>query len=434
MRFAYLIVVLGLLMAATPALAVDDFYGPETDKTDDDSRRPDLGITPERYQRDGAGADGVTLGDSAWEEFYISDVHVGPFMDRLYEVLTREDWLGQYPQVAGVAEFLHEAGLFSLERLYSEYEATGDHIYIMGHEGFEDLDPESYYGRFLALPDGELTTAGHVSGDYTLYLAANNIHEMMLVYLDYMMASMEMVGEISGEDMHGDMGELEQVFGMIEAFQLEELVGNVVTGEVALVLYGLPPLEQLVLGDIQPDDIEMAVMIGIKDAEYVSGMIANYGSSIGLMGREYEDDDWTYYIMQGDESIGLMYNDELLIASPNIESTRKHVQDALASGGLDIEPCQMYFDLNIAALHDNLLEPGARLAMTEFGADITLPVEPMRYLVDLPESDKLGHLTFTSYFDDGYTVELEMKKAVLQYIVYYGGLAACGAAQAGVFD
>ena len=80
MRFALLFVVLGLLMAATPALAVDDFYGPETDSTYDDSRRPDLGIALDRYQRDRTGADRVTLGDSAWEELYISDVHVGPFM------------------------------------------------------------------------------------------------------------------------------------------------------------------------------------------------------------------------------------------------------------------------------------------------------------------------------------------------------------------
>ena len=434
MRFALLFVVLGLLMAATPALAVDDFYGPETDSTYDDSRRPDLGIALDRYQRDRTGADRVTLGDSAWEELYISDVHVGPFMDRLYEVLTREDWLGQYPQVATIAEFLHEAGFFSLERLYSEYQASGDYIYIMGREEYEDLDPESYYGRFLALPDGELRTAEHVSGDYMLYIAANNIHEMMLIYADYMMASMEMAQQIAGEEMDGDMAEFQQIFGMIEAFQLEELVGNVVTGEVALVLYNLPPLEQLVLGDVQPDDIEMALMVGIKDAEYISGMIANYGSSVGLMGREYEDDDWSYYIMQGDESIGLMYSDELLIASPNIESTRMHVQEALADGGLEIEPCQMYFDLNIAALHDSLLEPGARLAMAEFGGDITLPVEPMSYLVSLPESDKLGHLTVASYYDDGYTVELEMKKAVLQYFVYYGGLALCGAAQSGVFN
>jgi len=176
------------------------------------------------------------------------------------------------------------------------------------------------------------------------------------------------------------------------------------------------------------------LMVGIKDAEYVGGMIANYGSSVGLMGREYEDDDWSYYIMQGEESIGLMFNDELLIASPNIESTRRHVQDALANGGLEIAPCQMYFDLNVAALHDNLLEPGARLAMAEFGGDITLPVEPMSYLVSLPESDNLGHLTVASYYDDGYTVEMEMKKAVVQYLVYYGGLALCGAAQSGVFN
>jgi len=69
------------------------------------------------------------------------------------------------------------------------------------------------------------------------------------------------------------------------------------------------------------------------------------------------------------------------------------------------------------------------------GEDIMLPTEPLSYLLNLPESDELGHLSVSAgTTENGFKVEAEMKKAVVQYMVYYFGLALCGAGQAGAFD
>jgi hypothetical protein len=58
----------------------------------------------------------------------------------------------------------------------------------------------------------------------------------------------------------------------------------------------------------------------------------------------------------------------------------------------------------------------------------------MSYLLNLPDSEALGHVTVQASFADGYTGEVEMKKAVVQYLVYYLGLGLCGAAQSGAFN
>jgi hypothetical protein len=260
---------------------------------------------------------------------------------------------------------------------------------------------------------------------------------MMLLYLKEVMQAMQMTQEVAeGMEMEADLdlGDLDQVFGLLEAFPIEETINSLLTGEVAIVYYGLPPLEQLMLGDIQPADIELAVMLGVSNLDGVLGMVKGFGDEIGLLEREYEGDDWHYFVVNGEESIGMMINEKMAIVTSNIDVTRNNVLAALKDGGLDLEPCQFYMDLNVAALHQQLVDPAAQMATQWVPEGVTLPVEPMSYLVNLPESEALGHLTMQASFDDGYMCEFEMKKATLQYMIFYLGVGACAAAQSGLFD
>lgn len=434
MRYIGIILVIGILMIATPVLAVDDLYGPDEELTFDETRRPDLGIGAGGWSADGGLL--PEMGDSTWEEFFRSDVEVGFFLTRLYEVLTNEEWFGQYPQVPQIAHYLNGLGLFNLQNFHAEYAFTGDRMYCMMHEDFVDLDPDSYYGKFLALPDRELATAKYVNGEQLLYGAANNVPDMLMLYLGEMSNLIQVMDEASGGmAMEADlpMGDIAEALGLLDAFNVEETVKSLLTGEVAVVLYGLPPFEQLALGDIQPADIELAIMLGVSNMEGILGMVEGFGDEVGLLAREYEDDPWLYYVVNGEETIGLMLNEEMAILSSNIDVTRRNVLAALADGGIDLESCQCYFDLNMAALHDQLVMPAMEMGTGYLPEDVMLPVEPMSYLVNLPEAEALGHLTMQASFAEGYTFELEMKKAVLQYLVYYLGVGLCGAAQSGAF-
>jgi len=433
MRYFQLLIVLGVLLIAVPAVAVDDFYGPDEPLTFDQSRRPDLGIGSARGTGTGMMPE---KGDSVWEEFYVSDVEIGVFLERLYEVLTNEEWLGQYPEVATVANYLKQTGLFDLQNVHTEYAITGDRMYFMLHEDFEDLSPDCYYGKVLALPDRELDTAQYVNGDQLLYFAANNVPDMLLLYANEVMNAVNTMEQTAeGMEMEADLnlGDLAEVFGMLEAFNVEDTVKSLLTGEIAVVFYNMPPFEQLMLGDIQPADIELAIMLGVSNREGVQGMIEGFGDEVGLLAREYEDDPWQYYVVNGEETIGLMLNDGMAILSSNIDVTRRNVLAAQENGGLELDPCQVYFDLNMVALHDQVVVPAVNMGTGYLPEGVTLPVEPMSYLVNLPESEALGHLTVTASFADGYTGEIEMKKAVLQYLAYYLGIGLCGAAQSGAF-
>jgi len=434
MRYFHLLIVVSVLLLATPALAVDDYYGPDEELTFDQSRRPDLGIGSGRSAGVGMMAQ---KGDSTWEEFYVSDVEIGVFLERLYEVLANEEWLGQYPEVATIANYMKESGFFDLQYVHSEYAITGDRMYFMMHEDFEDLSPDSYYAKVLALPDRELASADYVDGDQLLYFAANNVPDMLLLYMNEVMKAvntMEQTTEGTALEADLNLGDLAEVFGMLDAFNVEETVKTLFTGEIAIVAYNMPPFEQLMLGDIQPADLELAIMLGVSNREGVQGMIEGFGDEIGLLSREYEDDPWKYYVVNGEETIGLMLNDEMAILSSNIDVTRRNVLAAQEYGGLELEPCQFYCDLNMAALHDQLVVPAVNMGTAYLPDNVVLPVEPMSYLVNLPESEALGHMTMTASFAGGYTGEIEMKKAVLQYLVYYLGVGLCGAAQSGAFN
>ncbi len=435
MRFLYLMLFVFTTMLAIPfqAMAGQDYGGDF-----DDSRRPDLGITREAYGVERPAEDGDTKapprGDSTWEEYYVSDVDTTEFMGRLYDVMTREEWLGQFPEVVAVAEYMKEAGLFNLGHLHQEMTITGDSIHNVFREDYKDLDPESYYAKLMGLEDADLVSARHIDDGFLFYVGVNNVTDILLLQFEQMMASAEMIEAMGGE-VDG-IEEMSQAWGMIEAFQIDKIAGEIVTGEMGVVLYDLPPLEVMAMGEFEPTDLDLALMVGIKDSDYLLNMIEQYGKEIGLMGRQYEGDDWNYFVMQGQEGLGMMFSNELLLVTTNLDAARGHVLAALANGGLDVDACQSYINFNLNAINDELIVPGAEMAFAQFGSeDMVLPIEPLGYLFNINEETDLGSVELTSHnYGDGCGMEFEMKKSVFQYLAFGLGVAACGAAQSGAFD
>jgi hypothetical protein len=418
-KFQFAIIAACLLLLTVPAFAVDDFYGGASGK----SSRPQ----PTHHR----------AGQSAWEESYSLKIDAQDFMQRLYTVLTSKEHLGQFAEVAQVAECMKSLGFFNLAGIETEYTISGADIDYHEAASFKDLDPASFYGKFLALPNGKLRSAEMISqGDYLLYLGVNNLPQLVMLEAEELGKLQNKAG---GDDALGqalaeaNLGDLDQALGMLKALKLDETLGEALSGEVALVLYGLPEFEKLNSGNIQPADLDAAVFLGLNGVEFVDGLIKQFGGQAGLEKTDAPA-GWTGYTLNGQPSVGFVYNDKLLVLSPNIAAALEHIK-AAKSQHLRLPECLYYMVVDCSALEGKVLHPLLDLAQKELGDNVKLPLSTMSYLVNLPEPGALGNMTMmTTSTGDGYACDMHATKAQMQYLAYYLGVGLCGAAQAGVFD
>lgn len=375
-------------------------------------------------------------GGSVWEEFYVQDIDLEGFMDRLLVVLTDENMLGKYPEVAEVASMLEGMGYFDMATTHAEYAITGDSIYGMSSTTFNHSG-DTYYAKLLDIPDAELRSAKYVAkDDYLLYFAVNGVVDKLMAMLEMetigpggsTMSMMEMLEMSPG-------GEGADVIGMIKAMKLDELLGSILSGEIALVVYEAPDLMKIAGGDIQPNDIHAALMVGINDPAYLLEMVGNFGESIGLVEIPLDDENWHGYTMAGEEGIGFAFNDEILIASPSFDNAGLHVAFAESEGGLDVPACQFHFDLNFEALHNDVIHPAVQMLSQMSEVEVVPQHEAMTFLFKVPDASELGHIVMTAHTQDGNVMStFEMKKAVVTYLTFYLALGLDVAAQSGAFE
>lgn len=413
-KYIYFLVVICLLLMATPAFAVDDFYGPSKGSSTKPSHRT-------RH----------SSSQSKWEESYAQKIDAQAFMQRLYTVLTSPEYLGQVKEVAQAAEYLHGMGLFSLAGMQTEYSISGDEMSMWSSCSYADLDPASYYGKLLALPNGKLASAKVVGeGDYLAYFAMNNVPQLMMLEVEELNKAQALgegsglLGELLDE---ADMGDVMQALGMLKALKLDETMLNALSGELALVLYGVPAFDKLESGNIQPEDLDLSLMLGLNDPGFITGLIEQFGGQGGMQPLEAPA-GWTGYNTSYEPSVGMVFNDDVLVISPNIKAAIEHIARAKGNS-LRVPECQSYFELNCAALQNSVLQPLLGVAAQELDG-VQLPTAAMSYLVDLPAAEELGSVTLLSSFDgDAFYSEMHARKALGQYLAYYAGVALCAGAQ-----
>jgi hypothetical protein len=400
-----------MVLLATPALAVDDFYGPQSSRAG--AAGSDSGL---RYPK--------VLGNSGWEEVYVGRFDLSTVMDRLYGTLTNPQELGRFKEVAQVAQVLKATGVFNLAVVDVNYAATGDRLHFRVRQSYADLDPASFQAKMLALPNAKLRSAKYIAPeDCMLYCAVNNLPQILMLEMEYM----SQMAKMGGEEESG-VQQMEQALGMIKALKLDETLFKALSGEFALAIYGLPDFDAMQSGNVQPSDLDLALFLGINDSEMLTQLIAQFGGQAQLTETQGPP-GWKCYAIQAVSTVGLMYNDELLVVSPNLPKTQEHMKAARGKA-LRIGECQSLFDINLAALHGKVIAPLAKLAAAELAEGVELPEKSMADLVGLPAEESLGHLRCISRQGESFSEsEVMLNKAIVQYAVYYLGLTACGAAQ-----
>jgi hypothetical protein len=417
------LIALCLVLCATPALAVDDFYGGGS--AGHSAARPHSA----RH----------ATGKSLWAESYSQEVDVKAFMERLYTFLTSPEYMGQYKESVQAADYLKGLGYFSLAGSQCEYSIKGGELDMYSSCNYADLDPASYCGKILALPNAKPASAKYIGeDDYLAYIVENNVPRMMMIEAEEMNKAQELakgdsdLAKLLSQANLGDMGDMGQMLGMLKALKLDETMMQALTGELALVLYGVPAFDKLQGNNLQPGDLDLCLMLGLNGDDFISGLITQFGANAGLTKMEAPS-GWTGYNIQGQESIGIVYNKEILVLSPNIKATLAHMAQAKGHS-LRVPECQVYMDFNVTAMQNNVAAPLVDLAAKQLG-DIKLPTAAMSYLVALPAPEELGHMTMmTSYGGDADMMEFHARTAMGKYAAYYLGVGLCAAGQSGMLE
>jgi hypothetical protein len=433
MRKLSFLIVIAVLLFTVPAFAAGDASGSSKESTQD-GRRPKLEMRGRNREQAGATqtAPAVKNGGSTWEEFYSLNVDWNMFMDRLCEILSSDKMASARPEVAMIAKLYKDMGVFDLGTSEVKYAATGDGFYMTSRANY-DTAPETIIGRALAIDNQPLASAGMIApDDYILYIGATGLVDKLALELDALKEANGTIKEMGGPNPFDEMAQgmgmenFEQMMAMLEAMRVKEMAASTLTGEIGIVLYNLPPVDKLMSGDIEPSDIDAAVFVGLKDVEYAKNLITSFGGEMGLKQVDQPNDNFTYYVMDGEDSVGLVLGQGMGIITPNMPALLAHIQRP--DVGLGIEPSQLYFDLNMAKLHD-FATPLVEMGKQQMGG-VYLPEKEAAYLLNLPEPSALGHLTLLAKKDGkGTFFGLEGKKALVQYVAYYLGVFGCGAAQ-----
>jgi len=399
MRFNYLAAALGLLLLTAPAVSradvLDEIGGGSSSST----------RSFQRQQRS------FTAGDEWIKGSAVEQVNWTGFLERLYTLLTSDEYLGaKYPEVKQAAELAKSMGDFNLAGTMEKCSINGEDMKLQFGSYYRDLDPASLRGRTFGLKDAELVSAEYVGeGDHLLYFAMNHLPERIQLTVDAMNQAQQAGG---GEDTLGldqllnemGAGDIGMLLGLASSMGVDQMAADMISGEVALVLYDLPPFDKLDSGDIQPSDIGAALMVGLKDAAKLEAMIAGFGANAGLVALETSGESWKGYSLPGAEGVTLIYNHEIAAVVTNA-SVLERIQMAQQSGGSDLGACQYFLDVDIANLEQRAIAPLFEMCVAELGQEmeegktIFVPSKETAFLLELPESSALGHLTASGHHD-----------------------------------
>ena len=428
MRINRLIWGMAALLCSLSSLALAD------EGSFDDSRRPKLKMStredvPYDLGNTGKfdGEVGMKLGDSTWEEFYFQHLELGGLLGRFRTILTDPAYYGQHEEAQQIARYLESSGIFNYRSAETTYSITGDSIHYSAISSFGELDPASYIGRYYAIADEAPKSSQYVSrGQYLMYLTLPNFYETTMLQLEHAVEQQKQLGEEAAgplSELFGqtDLSRLEDMLAIMKVMGVDKIIGDSLTGELALVIYELENIGGYPSGNVAPSDFDVALMFGLKDMTYVSKMADTYGPELGLS-PAVDQGGWKVLSMANEPSIGLFYNDDVLVVTPDLTEVMANVS-SVGENALNAPPCQVMLDVNLARIDGELLGPlsGMLMDSQQTDPDFSAYLRSVGYLVSKPDPATLGSLTITASHAGGNSQQasLDFTKSALRYGAYH---------------
>ncbi|MCC7476997.1 hypothetical protein IT575_00945 [bacterium] len=374
---------------------------------------------------------------------YSEELRFGELMDRVYTLMSSEKYFGKHQQVRGMAELLKHSDFFNFSGTTCRYRMDNEKIEFYSAKHYSDLNPAGVAARSLALPDVAPVSANYICpGTYVMYMSMQNVPAVAALTLEQLQAQEALMNEYDmggggpvqffGQSGMPELGELSRI---VQQLQTESgAFGVSLSGEVALVVYSLPSVPQMTSDNFDPlnSDLDVALMVGINGSEGINNALGMAGAVGGMTPGNSPGPGWMRYDINQMPGAGVIFNDQILVASLKVDRAIAHIEQAQLQGRMSIEPCQFYMDMDLTNLHRNTIKPGvdSMLAWTlSEKPDLFMPQESAAFLFNLPDENALGHLSMGAYNNGGCHMQGSMSTAVLPYAMYYFSVAACTMAQ-----
>ncbi len=382
-------------------------------------------------------------GDSVAIE-YSEELRFGDLMDRVYTMMTSEKYFGKHQEVRGMAELLKHSDFFNFTGTSCRYRMDNEKIEFYGAKHYTDLNPSGVAARALALPDVAPVSAGYICpGTYLMYMSMQNVPAVAALTLEQLQSQEAMMkeygmGEMGLSEMFGQNGmpEMGELAKIVQQLQTENgAFGVSLSGEMAAVVYSLPSVPQMTSDNFDPlnSDLDVALMVGINGSEGINNALGMAAAVGGMTPGNSPGPGWMRFDIAQMPGAGIIFNDQILIASNKVDRAIGHVEQAQLQGRLSVEPCQFYMDMDLTNLHRNTIKPGVDSMIAWTSAEnpgLFMPQESAAYLFNLPDENSLGHFRMGAYNNGGCHMQGSMSTAVLPYAMYYFSVAACTMAQA----
>jgi hypothetical protein len=218
------------------------------------------------------------------------------------------------------------------------------------------------------------------------------------------------------------------MLAIMKVMGIDKIVGDSLTGELALVVYQFDNLSGIPSGNVVPGDFDVALMFGLKDDAYLEKMSATYGPELGLL-PAVQKGEWKVLATQNEPSIGIFYNNELLVVTPDLLDVMSNVGTA-TDDALNVAPCQLYLDIDLSRIDSELVGPVSGMVAENHGsdADFAKYLSSVSYLLNKPAADSLGSINFsTSHVaGSGQHAQFSLTKPALRYAAFHllAGLGA----------
>jgi hypothetical protein len=381
---------------------------------------------------------------------YTGQMDVTGLMQRLTAVLTSPEWFGSDPNLQPLIKALQDSGKLNLagckETLHIDQSAV--HYTLATH--YAGLAPDSLKGQLYALPNKPLSSAQYVGTDALAYVGINNVPQTALIAFRWLVAHPEtlqkgpladLVNKALSQQLGGQSitpDQLQQAAGLLDSSGLENQMNSMITGEIGAALFDAD-VQKLGGDDFKPEDLDLAVFVGVKDSAGVEKLLTSAGADAGIQAAG-EQGGWKLFTIKDQPGLGLALNGNVLLGATRFDAFTKRLQGGAAK--LSTPDCQYFIRLNLQRLLREYAEPLATQAIAEDGSvqDLKSQMDQQglpslekldaawAYVLGADKLGDLGALTLSGRYENGYQCDATMNPDVFLYGLYqFGRVGGMGA-------